>query len=236
MPKLIRVGHRGAPAVCEDNTLASFDAALAIGVDMIEFDVLPERRPPHGLYVAHDYGALDPARSPTLAAALEHFATPPYANVRLQLDIKQPGLEEQVCDALDASGTRARAFISTGERGVLPRFRELAPDIPRGWTVPDVPLVADLPLVALTFGRGYLQRLPGRAATLIREGAINAIVPHWRIVTPRLVAAVREAGGEIYPWTVDDAATITRLAAIGVTGVITNDPRLFGAIEQTAAL
>ena len=44
MPALIRVGHRGAPAVAPDNTLASFDAALAIGVDMIEFDVLPAPR------------------------------------------------------------------------------------------------------------------------------------------------------------------------------------------------
>ena len=41
MPALIRVGHRGAPALAPDNTLASFDAALAVGVDMIEFDVLP---------------------------------------------------------------------------------------------------------------------------------------------------------------------------------------------------
>ena len=27
---MIRVGHRGAPAVSEDNTLASFDAALGV--------------------------------------------------------------------------------------------------------------------------------------------------------------------------------------------------------------
>jgi glycerophosphoryl diester phosphodiesterase len=35
------------------------------------------------------------------------------------------------------------------------------------------------------------------------------------------------AGGEIYAWTVDDAGEIARLAALGVSGVITNDPRLF---------
>jgi hypothetical protein len=40
-----RVGHKGADLIEPGNTLASFDAALAHGVDMIELDVLPERVP-----------------------------------------------------------------------------------------------------------------------------------------------------------------------------------------------
>ncbi len=50
---------------------------------------------------------------------------------------------------------------------------------------------------------------------------------HWRLVTPRLVATVKDGGGELYVWTVDDAKRIRRLEDLGVTGVITNDPRLF---------
>jgi len=229
---LIRVGHRGAPAVAQDNTLASFDAALAIGVDMIEFDVLPARGGSGELYLAHDYRALDEARSPTLAAALAHFATAPFAGVRLQLDIKRRGVEPEVIAALDASALRERAFISTGVRGVLARFRELAPDIGRGWTVPDLPLVNDVPGLR----EPYRSRIPGRAAARLRAGEITALVPHWSIVDRRLVEVVGGAGGEIYAWTVNDASRIARLAALGVTGVITNDPRLFAAIEQTEAL
>ena len=52
---------------------------------------------------------------------------------------------------------------------------------------------------------------------------------HHLLVTPRLVEALRAAGGDLYVWTVDDAAAIRRLEALGVTGVITNDPRLFSA-------
>ena len=37
---LIRVGHRGAAALSPENTLRSFDTAVAAGVDAIEFDVL----------------------------------------------------------------------------------------------------------------------------------------------------------------------------------------------------
>jgi glycerophosphoryl diester phosphodiesterase len=223
LPALIRVGHRGAPAVAVDNTLESFDAAVAIGVDMIEFDVLPGRARPTELFVAHDYGAL--ARNPALSLqdALAHFATPAFEGVRLQIDIKRRGVEEAVVAALDASGTRGRAFVSTGVRGVLARLRAIAPDIPRGWTVPDLPLINELAAV----GRLYRAGIPQRAAARLRAGAIDAVVAHWSVITPRLVDAVGQEGGEIYVWTVDDRALIQRLAALGVTGVISNDPRLF---------
>ena len=224
LPALIRVGHRGAPAVAGDNTLASFDAAAAIGVDMIEFDILPGRARPEQLFVAHDHGAL--ARNPplTLDAALEHFATPRFDGIRLQLDIKRRGYEAAVLAALDARGARGRAFISSGARGVLPAFRALAPDLRLGWTVPDLPLVNEIPAV----GRLYRRGMPARAAARVRAGAIDALVPHWSMVTAELVEAVTGAGGEIYVWTVDDRAMIERLAALGVTGVISNDPQLFG--------
>ena len=62
---------------------------------------------------------------------------------------------------------------------------------------------------------------------------------HFKLVSPALLEAVREAGGELYVWTVDDAERIRSLEAMGVTGVITNDPRLFGPTqppsEQVAA-
>jgi glycerophosphoryl diester phosphodiesterase len=50
---------------------------------------------------------------------------------------------------------------------------------------------------------------------------------HYVLVTRQLVQHVRRAGGQLYVWTVDDAAQIARLEALGVDGVITNDPRLF---------
>ena len=50
---------------------------------------------------------------------------------------------------------------------------------------------------------------------------------HWMLVSPRLAQAVGEAGGQLYVWTVDDAERIASLEALGVDGVITNDPRLF---------
>jgi len=228
MPELIRVGHRGAAALAPDNTLAGFDAAVELGVDMIEFDILAARDGADGeLYVAHDFGALDLSRPLTLDAALAHMSSPAYEGVRLQLDIKGPGVEHRVVAALERAHALERAFISTSVGSVLQRLREIAPELELGWTVPTIPGVTGTPLITPTLGRIYRSLLPERVASRLRAGAIDALVPHWRLVDRELVEAVRQAGGEIYAWTVDDRAEIERLAALGVTGVITNDPRLF---------
>ena len=60
---LKRIGHKGADLIAPGNTLESFDAALAAGVDMVEFDVLPEHRDGSGrLVLAHDYEVVDARR------------------------------------------------------------------------------------------------------------------------------------------------------------------------------
>ena len=79
---------------------------------------------------------------------------------------------------------------------------------------------------------GIKRRLPDAAREHLAAGRCDALMVHWRLVTARLVEAVGEAGGELYVWTVDDAARIRRLEAMGVTGVITNDPRLFGRLRS----
>jgi glycerophosphoryl diester phosphodiesterase len=70
-------------------------------------------------------------------------------------------------------------------------------------------------------------KLPSSIKAHMAAGRCDALMCHWRLVSPRLVRAVKEAGGELYVWTVDDGPRIGRLERLGVTGVITNDPRLF---------
>jgi glycerophosphoryl diester phosphodiesterase len=81
---------------------------------------------------------------------------------------------------------------------------------------------------ALAILTGYRVTLPRRARRALLDGRVEAIMAHWRVVTRALVRAVREGGGQLYVWTVDDARMIERLGAMGVDGIITNDPRLFG--------
>jgi glycerophosphoryl diester phosphodiesterase len=73
------------------------------------------------------------------------------------------------------------------------------------------------------------RRIPRMIASAMRAGEIDAVMSHQVLVTPHFVRTVLAAGGELYVWTVDDAAQIRRFERMGVTGVITNDPRLFDA-------
>jgi glycerophosphoryl diester phosphodiesterase len=81
--------------------------------------------------------------------------------------------------------------------------------------------------IALLFAYEYRRRLAGRVAAKLRAGEIDAVMAHYAVVDRRLVRVVKEAGGELYVWTVDDRARIERLERLGVTGIISNDPRLF---------
>lgn len=58
---------------------------------------------------------------------------------------------------------------------------------------------------------------------------------HWLLASPQLVEAVHGADGFLYAWTVDDPERIALLDAQGFDGVITNDPRLFGAATEGGA-
>jgi glycerophosphoryl diester phosphodiesterase len=224
-----RVGHKGADHIAPGNTIASFDAALAAGVDMVEFDVLPAAD--GRLVLAHD---VEDSRRPnvlTLEQGLDHLVTDAYAAVELDVDLKRAGYEREVIEALQARGLIERTLISTMEEESLPVVRALEPGVRLGWSVPKLrrnPLSNPLTKpIALLFAYEYRRRLAGRVAAKLRAGAIDAVMAHFAVVDTRLVRTVTEAGGELYVWTVDDPGRIARLERLGVTGIISNDPRLF---------
>jgi glycerophosphoryl diester phosphodiesterase len=227
-----RVGHKGAADIERGNTLASFDAALAHGVDMIELDVLSERVDGSGrLLVAHDYAEVRASPPLELGDALAHLAGPRFAGVELDVDVKLPGYELRVLEALREAGLVGRTLVSGMFPSGLAQIRAAEPSLRLGWSVPRVrrdyttDMLTAIPALAML--TGYRATLPRRARTALREGRFDAIMAHWRVVTRGLVRAVREGGGELYVWTVDDARAIERLTALGVDGIITNDPRLF---------
>jgi len=225
---MIRIGHKGADHVAPGNTVESFEAALEHGVDMIEFDVLRTRD--GRLVLAHDYEDEASRECLTLAEGLDHFCGEAYAGVELDVDMKLPGYEHEVADGLAERGLLERSLVSTMYTESLDLLGRLRPGLRRGWSVPRVRrnyLRSPLALPAYAIARYWRARLPGRAAARIRAGGCEAIMAHQILVSRRLVHAVHRAGGQVYVWTVDDARRIRALEALGVDGVITNDPRLF---------
>jgi glycerophosphoryl diester phosphodiesterase len=225
-----RVGHKGADLLAPGNTPAAFDAAVAVGVDMIEFDILSEHIDGTGdLFLAHDPGHLEGA--PSLEEGLAHLASDAFAGLDLDVDLKLPGYELRVLEALRRHGLVERTLVSTMETSSLAVLRAAEPALRLGWSVPKLrkdPMERRLTRVpAIGVALAYRAALPRYAAAAIRAGKCDALMAHWRLVTPALVQHIQAAGGELYVWTVDDRPTIDRLMALGVDGVITNDPRLF---------
>src|SRR3954454_23606973 len=127
-----RVGHRGAHAVVRGNTLASFDAALDLGVDMIEFDVCAVRG---RLGIAHNslegrlLGCLP------LETGLRHLAAARFGGVDLNVDLKQAGVEQGALEALRRHDLLERSLISSRLPLVLDRVRRLEPDARTGLSI-----------------------------------------------------------------------------------------------------
>jgi glycerophosphoryl diester phosphodiesterase len=228
LPPLKRVGHKGADLIAPGNTFESFQAALDHRVDMIEFDVLQVRD--GRLVLAHDYEDAAERTPPTLEEGLDHFAADAYADVELDIDLKLPGYEREVVEGVVSRGLAERAIISSQYVESLELIGRLEPGLRRGWSVPKVrrdytrSWLAPVALGAIQVMR---RRLPGQAARLIEAGGAEALMSHYRLVSRRMVDAVQAAGGQVYVWTVDDADHIAHFEALGVDGVITNDPRLF---------
>jgi glycerophosphoryl diester phosphodiesterase len=235
------VGHKGADQIAPGNTLESFRAAVEAGVDTIEFDVLwlpdahlplEERAP---LVVAHDWHDAERRTPLALTEALDAFLEPPLDKVEIDLDVKLPGREEEVVDALRGRGLIGRAMVSTMEMHTLKRILELEPALRRGWTYPKATKDwtskrwAKPALMAALAGMRH--RLPGLAAEKLPQFGVEAMWVYHPLVSPRLARICRLAGVELIAWTVDDLARMNKLVDAGVHGLVSNDPRLFHQLD-----
>jgi glycerophosphoryl diester phosphodiesterase len=208
---VLRVGHRGAAALAPENTLASFRLAVELGVDMVELDVLP------GLVLGHDHVG------DTLEDALRLF-TEELTRTRLLVDLKRPGYEDEVVDALHRHGLAERTLVSSVDPASLLRIESIPtslsyPDDRRGlstrpWLAP-----------AVRCGLAALRAtLPRRIAAMSAAARVSAVTLHHAVVSPALL---RSCPVPVYVWTVDDPVLARRLEALGVAAIITNDPRIF---------
>jgi glycerophosphoryl diester phosphodiesterase len=240
---MLRIGHKGADALVPGNTVASFEKAVEVGVDAIEFDVLwtedghpsidPGKRTE--LVVAHDWGAAAEAaeagRKLTLDAALEAFTRPPLDEVVINLDIKLPGRDDEIMEAVHRHGLIGRTTISTMEISTLKRLHEIDSGLSLGWTVPKVTKDwLGMPKVirpALAMGLASVRvRTPGQVRKGFQDLSVDSVWAFFGVVTPRLVTTVHDAGKKLNVWTVDDPKRIESLLELGVDGIVSNDPRL----------
>jgi glycerophosphoryl diester phosphodiesterase len=226
--RTLRIGHKGADAVVPGNTLASLEKAAELGADVVEFDAFPDAG--GTLRLVHDAGDLRAhPDAPTVAEALRHLQRSELAHLGINLDSKSVGDEAKIVALLRDHDVVDRTLVSTMETPTLRTLRRLEPALRLGRSVPRItrdyyanPLTRPGLIATVLAARRVLPPLLIRE---LRSGRIDAVMAHWSLLTPRFARQIT-AHGELYVWTVDDVERATRIAAMGVTGITSNDPRL----------
>jgi glycerophosphoryl diester phosphodiesterase len=246
------IGHKGADAIRPGNTIESFEAAVDAGAQEIELDVLRPRsdfaevgdwkRAPAGpaaepggpLLIAHDWGDARRRDPLTLGEGLDALTASPLDGVKLDLDMKIAGREDEVLEALRERGLIERAGISTMEVESLRELHRLEPGLRLGWTVPRIThdwssvwWARPLMLAGLLSLRRALPRLARRRGP---ELGVTSIWAYHPVITAGLADACHETGLDLIAWTVDELPRMRQLAELGVDGICSNDPRLFAEL------
>ena len=214
LPAFERIGHGGASALAPANTLASFDAAHDVGVDVVEFDV---RAWDGELVLAHTMLHARRGGNVRLQDALAYLSEPRFADLGLNVDVKHSGCEQALLDGLRDTGLLQRTLISSQVTAVLDRVRALEPRARVGISVGGR---------AARFSRRWNDWREQVLAGL-ESRRWDALMAQHRLVDRGLLDEVLDRRGLLYAWTVNERPAIERLRALGVHGVATADPRLF---------
>ena len=211
MPAPIRpllLGHRGARAVrsIPENTLESFDRAMADGCDGFEFDV---RLTADGqAVICHDArsGGVEIADATADEVGLSHLddvLSRYWERAFLDIELKVGGLEKIAVELLRKYPPRRGFVVSSFLPEVLLAVRAVDAGVPLG-------------LICET--RSELLRW--------RELPVEYVMPHYKLATPSILTAIKEAGKRSLVWTVNDRAKMTRLSELGVDGIISDETSL----------
>ena len=210
---LLLLGHRGARAHAPENTVSAFDLALDHGAHGFEFDVRRTRdlqcviyhdpKLHHLVIRRHTLERLRAACNshelpPTLEEVLDRYGR----NAFLNIEVKVRGCEQIVAQAVKRARPE-RYFISSFLPSVVRRLHDLDPSLVLG---------------ALAQTRWQLHRW--------RTLPVIYIVPHYRLLSRRLVKKLHAANKVVVTWTVNDRRRMLRAADWGVDAIISDDTKL----------
>ncbi|HUK93891.1 MAG TPA: glycerophosphodiester phosphodiesterase [Gaiellaceae bacterium] len=220
----LRVGHRGAAALAPENTIASLELAVELGCDLVEFDVVERGG---RLVLAHSVAEV-PDDPVSLDEALAFLA---QSTAAAHVDLKIPGTEAAIAEALRRRGLLEQAVVSSFRPESLRALRALEPGLRVGLTYPDDryglnryrPLA---PVVAAGLA-AIRAALPRRIERMLAAAGATAAMLNRQVVGAAVVERCHALGVPVLAWTVETRDEVERLDGLGVDGLIADDPRLF---------
>ncbi|HEX5903655.1 MAG TPA: glycerophosphodiester phosphodiesterase [Actinomycetota bacterium] len=236
------VAHRGASSTRPENTLASFEEAIALGAQIVELDVRLSRdgvpivmhdpvvdRTTDGTGFVHELTAAEltalrvgpDATVPTFAEVLEAASGRAALAVEIKNIPGEPAYDpagEPIVAAVHAELERSVfggvALVISFNPSSIEASKALAPDVPTGFLTTD--LVDPREALAYAAAKGHDMVLPGTWAS----------IPAGESFPEEVHAAGLRAG----TWTVDDPETLRLLFDRGFDAVASNDPAMALAV------
>ena len=223
------IAHRGAAGRAPENTLASVRAAIEDRADWIEIDV--QESADGEVIVVHDSDfmklAADPVkvwdvtlgeladidvggwfgsefadeRVPTLREVLETARGRASVVIELKYYGHDQQLEARVAEIVEATNMTDSVAIMSLKYEAVRKMKALRP----GWTVG---------LLSAT-AIGDLSRLE-----------TDFLAVSTSMASPGFIRRARDAGKQVYAWTVNDAVTMSTMISRGVNGIITDEPAM----------
>lgn len=229
------IGHKGAVDGAPENTKASLERAIALGVDAVEVDIWPTADGRfilfHDAHLARITGhsgwttALTSGELKLLDVGSSY--SPEFSGERvLLLEEALDILADRILLILELKITRheIERFAWVEER--LEKILRSSGALP--WTVVisfDHAALLNLREISPDMRIGMLYA--GEWLSLWAEAerlAPEALLPHWAQTTPQLVAEAHQRGLSIYPWLVNHDELLAQFSGMDVDGIITDRP------------
>ncbi len=212
---MLKIGHRGAKGYVAENTIASFQKAIELGVDMIELDV---RLSKDGIpMVIHDE-TIDRTTHHSgfvnqfTAEFLQSIGVPTLKDVfdlvenrcAINIEIKVFEATKPVLEVLkNTKFPQEKIIISSFNWDVLNvcRFEERSNSL------------------------GVLTELSiEEALTFAKKINAYSINPYFKLLNHENVKNIHQNGFKVFPWTVNNPDDITFVKSLNVDGIISDFP------------
>jgi glycerophosphoryl diester phosphodiesterase len=248
VPRPTVIGHRGAAADAPENTLPSFDLALAVGAHILESDVQATRDGvpvlSHDASLERTTGSAQRIDALDLAALRGLDAAFAFAGADDSYPLRGKGIGiPSLAEAFEAFPTaRFNLEIKAESPELVASVVALVAEHERA----DRTLLAAGSDSVMTVIRDEIKRTgvaPALGASLADvlafvRAAVDGVAPESDamalqlptefagrpLITPELVAHAHAHGAVVHAWTINDEAEMKRLIELGVDGLVTDYP------------
>ena len=222
---MIIIGHRGANNVAPENTIKSFQKAIELGADYIEFDNRLSKD--NEIVVMHDGNTLrttghdgkiremtlkelksldcgEGEKIPTLHEVIETTK----GKIGLQIEVCAAGMAEQLVSIIMENDLIESSIISSFQYKELLNIQKLEPNLKLAFLWLEV-------IVSPEMIKKFTQKA-------IRKN-FYAVHPFYKYIDDEYITFVHKNNLKINVWTVNIKAAMKKLIKMGVDGLITDN-------------